>query len=99
MLKGAITLKNRINHKKPITSKILDIIYWNEMIANTRYEQASNIGYHPNKEAVVQHSSGTSKGMPKSIPLTNENVNSFVEKHIPTVFSTFPYGTKMLNIL
>lgn len=99
VLKGVITLKNRINHNKPITSKILDVIYWNEMMSNTKYERASNIGYRPNKEAVVQHSSGTSKGMPKSIPLTNENINSFVEKHIPTFFSTFPHGTKMLNIL
>ncbi len=99
ILKNVISLKNKINHINPITSDVLDIIYWDEMIDNTRYEHATNIGFRPNKEAAIQHSSGTSKGMPKSIPLTNENINSFIEKHIPTIFSTFPYGTKMLNIL
>ncbi len=98
-LKGLINLKNKINHIEPIKSDVLDIIYWDDMINNTKYEHATDIGFRPNMEATIQHSSGTSKGLPKSIPLTNENINSFVEKHIPTVFSTFPYGTKMLNIL
>lgn len=98
-LKGLINLKNKIKHIEPIKSDVLDIIYWDDMINNTKYEHASNVGFSPNKEAAVQHSSGTSKGIPKSIPLTNENINSFVEKHLPTIFSTFPYGTKMLNIL
>lgn len=98
-LKSIVSLKNKINHNKKISSDVLDIIYWDEMIDNSKFEHASNVGFTQDKEAVIQHSSGTSKGMPKSIPLTNENINSFVEKHRPTNFGELPYGTKMLNIL
>ncbi len=98
-LKGIISLKGKMNGAKPITSDVLDIVYWDDLINNTRFENATNIGFRPNKEAVVQHSSGTSNGLPKSIALTNENINSFVEKHRPTIFGKLPYGTKMLNIL
>lgn len=98
-LKGLVSLKNKINHVKPITSDVLNIIYWNDMINNTKYEHATDIGFTPNKEAVVQHSSGTTKGIPKSIPLTNENINSFVEKMKPVFYGKYPAGTKMLNIL
>ena len=98
-LRGIVSIKNRINGVKPITSDVLEIVYWNEMIDNTRFEHASDIGFSPNQEAVVQHSSGTSKGMPKSIPLTNENINSFVEKMKPVYYEKYPYGTRMLGIL
>lgn len=98
-LKSLISLKNKINHVDPIKSDVLEIIYWNDMINNSKYENAINVGYQPNKEAMIEHSSGTSKGMPKSIPLTNENINSFVEKMRPVYNGKYPYGTKMLNIL
>ena len=99
VLKGVVSLKSKLNGKKPIKSDILDVIYWDDMINNTKFENANNVGFEPNKEAVIEHSSGTSNGLPKSIPLTNENINSFVEKHRPTIFGTLPHGTKMLNIL
>ncbi len=99
VLKKIVSLKEKMNHKQPISSDVLEIIYWDDMIASTRFEHATDVGFQPNREAVVEHSSGTSKGIPKSIPLTNENINSFVEKHIPTVFGDIPVGTKMLSIL
>ncbi len=99
MLKGLVMIKNKAHKKEKIKSDVLDIIYWDDMISETRFEHATNVGFIPNKEAVIQHSSGTTKGLPKSIPLTNENINSFVEKHRPTIFSELPYGTKMLNVL
>ncbi|MBQ6135217.1 MAG: acyl--CoA ligase [Bacilli bacterium] len=98
-LKRIIDIKNRISGVKPITSDVLEIVYWNDMINNTKYEHAANIGFRPNREAVVQHSSGTTKGIPKSIPLTNENINSFVEKMKPVFYGKYPPGTRMLNIL
>jgi len=99
VLKGVVELKDKLNHKKKIMSDVLEVIYWDDMIRNTRYEHALDVGFTPNHEAVIQHSSGTTKGLPKSIPLTNENINSFVEKHRPTVFSELPPGTRMLNVL
>lgn len=99
VLKTLVGLKKWANHTQLITSDILDVIYWDDMIRNTRFQHAENIGYRPDKDAVIQHSSGTSNGMPKSISLTNENINSFVEKHLPTEFGDLPYGTKMLSIL
>lgn len=98
-LKSIMALKQKLNHIKPITSDVLEVIYWDDMIRNTRFSHATDIGFRPNKDATIQHSSGTSKGIPKSIPLTNENINAFVEKHRPTEFGQLPYGTKMLSIL
>lgn len=99
LLKGLVNIKNRIEHKEKIKSDVLDIIYWDDLIENTRYEHATDIGFRLNREAVVQHSSGTSKGIPKSIPLTNENVNSFAEKMRPVYYGKYKPGTKILNIL
>lgn len=98
-LKRVLALKNKLRHVEPITSSVLDIVYWDDLIRHTTYENAADVGFSPNREAVIQHSSGTVKGIPKSIPLTNENINSFVEKHRPTVFAQIPYGSKMLNVL
>lgn len=98
-LKGLVALKNKIDNVRPITSDVLDIIYWDDMINNTRFEHATDIGFKPNREAVVVHSSGTSNGIPKSIPLTNENMNAFVEKMKPAFEGVYHPGTKMLNIL
>ena len=97
--KTLINLKNKINHSRRITSDVLDIIYWNDMIKNTRYEHASNVGFKPDRDAVIEHTSGTSSGIPTSVPLTNENVNAFVEKMKVVYEGKYPYGTKMLNIL
>lgn len=98
-LKALMQVKNILNKSEPIKSEILDIIYWDDMINNTKYEHATDVGYSPNKYATIQHSSGTSKGLPKSIPLTNENINSFVEKMKPVFYGKYEPGTKMLNIL
>ncbi len=99
VLKGIVHLKSAIKHTQRIQSNILKNIYWDELIINTKFERATAEAFKPNSEAMIQHSSGTSKGTPKSIPLTNENINMFVEKHKPTVFGNLPYGTKMLHVL
>ncbi len=100
ILKKVIALKSKLHHINPITSTVLEVIYWNDMISNSKYENALNIDFTPNCEAVIQHSSGTLNGIPKSIPLTNENINSFVEKHLPTtIVKELSWGTKMLNVL
>ncbi len=99
LLKGVVSLKNKIDGKKPITSDVLDVVYWDDLLRNTRYEHATNIGFRKDKEASVQHSSGTTKGLPKSIPLTNENLNAFVEKMKPAFEGQYPPGTTMLGIL
>lgn len=90
---------SRIKSKGKIKSAVVEIVYWNDLIRNSRFENATNVGFKPGRIAVIQHSSGTSSGMPKSIPLTNENINSFVEKHLPTEFGEIAPGTKMLHVL
>lgn len=99
LLKKISDFKSKFSKKPMIKSDILEIIYWNDLINNSKFEHAITTRYKPDKEAVIQHSSGTTMGIPKSIPLTNENINMFVEKHRPTIFSEFPYGTRMLHIL
>ena len=98
-LKGAVAFKGKIHHDQPVASAILDVVYWDDLIQNTRYENAEDIGFRADREAMIEHSSGTLNGMPKSIPLTNENINTFVEKHLPTDFGKFSAGTKLLNVL
>lgn len=98
-LRAISGIKGKLSGKERIKSDIVDVVYWNELISNTRFAHATNIGYRKNMEAVVQHSSGTSTGTPKSIPLTNENINSFVEKHRLTEFADLNPGTKLLHVL
>lgn len=92
-------LMNIKNNNTKITSDILDIIYWDDLIRNSRYERVEEVPFEFNKEAITVHSSGSVNGIPKSISLSNENVNSFVEKHKPTIFSKLGAGDKMLHIL
>lgn len=99
ILKNILNIKSIIDKKESIKSDVLSIIYWDDLISDTLYENAENISYRKDKDAIIEHSSGTSKGTPKSIPLTNENINMFVEKHKPTIFNDLPYGTKLLHIL
>ena len=98
-LKTISGIKGLIDGKRKIKSDILDIVYWDDLLSNTKFEHATNIGYKQDREALVQHSSGTSTGLPKSIPLTNENINSFVEKHRLTEFAELNPGTKLLHVL
>lgn len=98
-LKTTLLIKNKFKNASHISSDNLKLIYWNELIKMSKDQNVETVKYYPNREAVIQHSSGTSSGLPKSIPLTNENINSFVEKHRPTIFGTFKYGTKILNVL
>ncbi len=93
------TFANLKNHPEIIKSDVLNIIYWDEMIYDSKLEHAIDVGFRQDREASIQHSSGTSNGIPKSIPLTNENLNSFVEKMKPVFDGKYKPGTRMLNIL
>ena len=94
-----LKMLKQTKNRERIKSDIIDVVYWDDLIRNSRYEHALNVGYQRNRIAVIQHSSGTSSGLPKSIPLTHENINSFVEKHRPTEFGSIPPGTKLLHVL
>lgn len=96
LLKGGLYLKNG---NKKISSDILEILYWDDLMHDSRFTHAQDVGFTPGRIDKIQHSSGTSSGIPKSIPLTNENVNMFVEKHRPTEFSEIKPGTKLLHVL
>ena len=91
-------LSNLKNRKHIIVSKELVIEDWKKVLSHSNPTiQASP--YQKDKIAIIVHSSGTTSIVPKAIYLTNENVNSFVEKHKLTEFNDIPLGSTALHIL
>lgn len=83
---------------REITSKNIRIVAWKQIMSLSNPSVAP-IPYQNGRNAIIVHSSGTSSSSPKAICLTNENVNSFVEKHKLTEFYDVPVGSAALHIL
>lgn len=98
LLKSMVNLKDFLQRKQKVSSNILNIYYWEELIKNSRYQILSHKEFVPNEVSTIVHSSGTSSAMPKAIPLTNENINSIVIKHQLTNLPLNP-GKRFLHIL
>ena len=95
LLKLASKLKGG---NKEITSSNIRVVAWEQIMSHSNPSIAS-VPYRKGKNAIIVHSSGTSSNVPKAICLTNENVNSFVEKHKLSEFNDVPVGSVALHIL
>lgn len=81
-------LKEKINYNKKIQEMIklarnnscIKIIDYKELVKECKYNSFSPIEYKPNKVDLIVHTSGTSSPKPKPIPLTNDNLNSYVHQ-------------------
>ena len=80
-----VKLSNKINKIQPIKSNVLNIIPLRQALKDSRYMDNSTYGYKPNELAAICHSSGTT-GLPKPIPVTNENMNFMHIQHELTDF-------------
>ncbi len=84
-LKG---LKNKLANMKKMDElikearkdSIIKVIDYRNLVRDSRYVKFEKMGYEPNKLDLIVHTSGTSSPKPKAIPLTNDNLNSYVHQ-------------------
>lgn len=84
-LKG---LKNKLANMKKMDElikearkdSIIKVIDYRNLVRDSRYVRFEKMGYEPNKLDLIVHTSGTSSPKPKAIPLTNDNLNSYVHQ-------------------
>lgn len=85
---GLQELLNELKNEKKINELIRDcranspieILDYKDLASNVKYTGYDDIGYVPGKIDVICHTSGTSSPKPKPIPLTNDNINAYVEQ-------------------
>lgn len=83
--KTLIELSNKLKKKKPLTSSVLNLIPLKKALSDSVFMDNNTYGYNPNEIAAICHSSGTT-GLPKPIPVTNENMNFMDIQHKLTDF-------------
>jgi len=84
-LKG---LKNKLANMKKMDElikearkdSIIKVIDYRNLVRDSRYIKFEKMRYEPNKLDLIVHTSGTSSPKPKAIPLTNDNLNSYVHQ-------------------
>jgi len=84
-LKG---LKNKLANMKKMgelikearKDSIIKVIDYRNLVRDSRYIKFEKMRYEPNKLDLIVHTSGTSSPKPKAIPLTNDNLNSYVHQ-------------------
>lgn len=85
---GIKQLNQKIKYMKMIQEKlnyirkksILELLDYKDLVKDCKNVKFSPIDYLPNKIDVIVHTSGTSSPRPKPIPLTNDNMNSYVHQ-------------------
>lgn len=103
---GLKSLKHKLSLMKKMQSEMnesrikspIELLDYKTLLSDSRYVQFHSIGYIPNKLDVIEHTSGTSSSMPKPIPLSNDNINSYINQ---TFFANMNMsaGDKALHIL
>ncbi|MBR1417288.1 MAG: acyl--CoA ligase [Bacilli bacterium] len=76
----------------------IEIVRYSDLVKDCAFVKTKSIEYEPNFLNSIVHSSGTSSTKPKPIPLTNDNLNSYVQQ---TFCSNMPMneGDNALHIL
>lgn len=85
---GLSQLKQKLASMKKISSLVeearsksyIKVIDYKELVKDCKYTQINPITYEEGKIDLIVHTSGTSSPMPKPIPLTNDNLNSYVHQ-------------------
>lgn len=103
---GLKQLKQKISYNKKIQEMVeearnksyIKVIDYKELVKDCRYNKFNSIKYKSNKIDLIVHTSGTSSPKPKPIPLTNDNLNSYVHQ---TYGGNMPMevGDKALHML
>lgn len=71
---------------------------YSDLIADSKFTLNSKGIFVPNSPAIITHTSGSSTGVPKSITITNENMNAMAYQHELANLEYDP-GLKLLHIL
>ena len=85
---GLKKLKNKLVNMKKMNElineakkdSIIKVIDYKNLVQSSRYVVFEKMAYEPNKIDLIVHTSGTSSPKPKAIPLTNDNLNSYVHQ-------------------
>lgn len=77
-IKKNAQMQNAVDHA--VSSSILNLVYYPEFIQNGCNTTLNEHSDNANEIAVIVHTSGTSGSMPKPIPLTHDNLNSYVHQ-------------------
>lgn len=75
----------------------VDVISWRKFIANGKGATYTHNSYSKDELAVLLHTGGTS-GDAKTVPLSNDNINSMITQ-FGAMASNFSAGDKMLTIM
>lgn len=75
-LKEAKAFDEKLKEAKATSNLILH--NYKDLLKNVNYEIIKKAPYEKGKIEVITHSSGTTSGTPKPIPLTSDNLNSYV---------------------
>lgn len=103
---GLNNLKNKLKNMKKMNelleeakkSSTIKIIDYKELINDVRFGTFEKMLYESNKLDLIVHTSGTSSPKPKAIPLTNDNLNSYVHQTFGANMVMCP-GDKALHML
>lgn len=84
--------------KKAVETSPLKVFMYSDLVESSKKTPLKKVSYIPNKVDVIVHTSGTSGSKPKPIPLTNDNMNSYLHQ---TFGANMPMnsGDKVLHIL
>lgn len=84
--------------KKAKQESCLELLAYTDLVENSKNVEFNPAEYEPSKVDIIVHTSGTSSSKPKPIPLTNDNLNSYVHQ---TYGANMPMlsGDKVLHIL
>ena len=77
-IKKSAQMQNAVD--KAVSSSILNLVYYPEFIQAGRNTALIEHTDNADEIAVIVHTSGTSGSMPKPIPLTHDNLNSYVHQ-------------------
>ncbi len=96
----SMPLLTKIIYNTKMLNKIKDFDYitkWDKFFKNNETKSETTNNFEENKTAVIVHTSGTS-GIPKSVVLTNENVNGIVMQY-KTKNLKISRGQRFLDII
>ncbi len=81
--------------KEAIASSPLNAVLYYDLVKENLDIEVPEIEFEPNTPSVIVHTSGTSGNRPKPIPLTNENLNEYVEQTEAAKMPIAPGGTAL----
>lgn len=84
--------------KSALNKSSIELIPYSDLISNSKYQTYKKVGYQPNKNAIITHTSGTSSSIPKPIAATHDNMNAFTDQSFGAKMGFAP-GDRVMHVL